>query len=77
MVIKNLSIEVVRRNKKAIIVGLHPGTADSKLSRPFQTKGKEYFSPEFSAKKLVGVIDNKTTDDDGKIFAWDNTVIPY
>ena len=45
--------------------------------RPFQKKNKEYFSPGFSADKLVKVIDTKTVDDNGKIFAWDNTIIPY
>ena len=77
MILKGLSIEQKRLNPNSIVFGLHPGTVDSKLSKPFQKKGKEYFSPEFSAKNLFSVIDNKTTDDDGKIFAWDNTIIPY
>ena len=77
MILKGLSIEQQRLNHESIIFGLHPGTVDSKLSRPFQKKNKEYFSPEFSAKKLVNVIDTKTVDDNGKIFAWDNTIIPY
>ena len=77
MILKGLSIEQQRSNHESIIFGLHPGTVDSKLSRPFQKKNKEYFSPEFSAKKLVNVIDTKTVDDNGKIFAWDNTIIPY
>ena len=77
MLLKGLSIEQQRSNHDSIIFGLHPGTVDSKLSRPFQKKNKEYFSPEFSANKLVNVIDTKTVDDNGKIFAWDNTIIPY
>ena len=77
MILKGLSIEQQRSNHDSIIFGLHPGTVDSKLSRPFQKKNKEYFSPEFSAKKLVNVIDTKTVDDNGKTFAWDNTIIPY
>ena len=77
MILKGLSIEQKRLNPNSIVFGLHPGTVDSKLSKPFQKKGKEYFTPEFSAKKLVKVIDGKTTDDDGKIFAWDDTIIPY
>ena len=77
MILKGLSIEQQRSNHDSIIFGLHPGTVDSKLSRPFQKKNKEYFSPEFSAKKLLKVIDTKTVDDNGKIFAWDNTIIPY
>ncbi|MFT6908297.1 MAG: NAD(P)-dependent dehydrogenase (short-subunit alcohol dehydrogenase family) [Oleiphilaceae bacterium] len=35
MIIKNASIEIGRRNKDAIIVGIHPGTVDSNLSKPF------------------------------------------
>ena len=77
MILKGLSIEQQRSNHNSIIFGLHPGTVNSKLSRPFQKKNKEYFSPEFSAKKLLNVIDTKTVDDNGKIFAWDNTIIPY
>ena len=77
MILKGLSIEQQRSNHDSIIFGLHPGTVDSKLSRPFQKKNKEYFSPEFSAKKLLNVIDTKTVDDNGKIFAWDNQLIPY
>ena len=77
MILKGLSIEQQRSNHDSIIFGLHPGTVDSKLSRPFQKKNKEYFSPEFSANKLMKVIDTKTVDDNGKIFAWDNTIIPY
>ena len=77
MVIKNLSIEVGRRNKKAIIVGLHPGTVDSNLSKPFQSNvadGK-LFSPEYSATKLLTVIDNLTPEQTGKCFAWDSEEI--
>ena len=37
MIIKNIALEIYRRNKKAVIVGLHPGTVDSKLSGPLST----------------------------------------
>ena len=77
MVLKGLSIEQKRSNPDSIIFGLHPGTVDSKLSKPFQKKNKEYFTPEFSAEKLVNVIDAKTVADNGKIFDWDNKIIPY
>ena len=77
MVIKNLSIEVGRRNKKAIIVGLHPGTVDSDLSMPFQKNvadGK-LFTPEYSAAKLLNVIEILTPEQTGKCFAWDSEEI--
>jgi NAD(P)-dependent dehydrogenase (short-subunit alcohol dehydrogenase family) len=76
MILKNLSIEQRRLNPNSIIFGLHPGTVDTPLSQPFQKQGKEYFTPEFAAKKLKYVIESKTTNDNGKIFAWDNKLIP-
>ncbi len=73
MIIKNAAIEIARINKKAIIVGLHPGTVDSELSKPFQDNvpvGK-LFTPEFSAGKLLGVLEQLTPEQTGKFFAWD------
>jgi NAD(P)-dependent dehydrogenase (short-subunit alcohol dehydrogenase family) len=73
MIIKNAAIEVGRRNKQAIVVGLHPGTVDSNLSKPFQgnvADGK-LFTPEYSAKKLLEVLENLSPKQTGKCFAWD------
>ena len=78
MLIKNFSIEVARKNKQAIIVGLHPGTVDSRLSKPFQknVKPEHLFSADYSAKKLLQVIDQLTVKDSGGCFAWDGKKIP-
>ena len=73
MIIKNAAIEVGRRNKQAIIVGLHPGTVDSNLSKPFQgnvADGK-LFTPEYSAGRLLEVLENLSPEQTGKCFAWD------
>jgi len=73
MIIKNASIEVGRRYKQAIVVGLHPGTVNSDLSKPFQSnvpQGK-LFTPQFSAECLLSVIDELLPEDSGKCFAWD------
>lgn len=79
MLLKNLSIEVARSQPKAIILGLHPGTVDSDLSKPFSknVKPEKLFSPGFSAEKLFQVIENSHADDTGSILAWDGQVIPY
>lgn len=77
MVIKNASIELARKYKNTIIVGLHPGTVDTKLSRPFQNNVKNLFTPKYSAKQLLKVINNLDSVDSGKVFAWDGTNIPY
>ncbi|MGB1165229.1 MAG: SDR family NAD(P)-dependent oxidoreductase [Cycloclasticus sp.] len=73
MIIKNAAIEVGRRNKQAIIVGLHPGTVDSDLSKPFQgnVAGGKLFTPEYSAEKLLEVLENLSSEQTGKCFAWD------
>ena len=78
MIIKNASIEMARRYKQAIIVGLHPGTVDSSLSKPFQSHVKEgkLFTPDFAAEKLISVLDGLSPDDSGKCFGWDGQEIP-
>lgn len=77
MIIKNASIEIGRRNKHAIIVGIHPGTVDSNLSKPFQANvpAAKLFTPKYSANKLLDVLENLTPEQTGKCFAWDGEEI--
>ena len=77
MLIKSAAIEVGRRNKQAVVVGLHPGTVDSQLSRPFQTKlaANQLFTATFSAKQLLNVILALTPAQSGRCFAWDGQEI--
>lgn len=77
MIIKNAAIEMSRRNKQAIIVGLHPGTVDSPLSKPFQANVSEgkLFTPEYSAEKLLEVLENMKQEHTGRCFAWDGQEI--
>ena len=66
-----------RSNKQAIIVGLHPGTVDSQLSKPFQENvpDNKVFTPKYAAEKLVNVLANLTPSQTGKCFAWDGKEI--
>lgn len=77
MVIKTCAIEMGRKNKNAIVVGLHPGTVDSPLSKPFQgnVPKEKLFTPEYSAKKLLEVLDKLTPEQSGRCFAWDRKEI--
>jgi len=77
MMIKTLAIEHARRFKHSAVIGLHPGTVDTALSKPFQTnvaKGK-LFDPDFSAARLLDVVEKVTPEETGKIFAWDGQEI--
>ncbi len=78
MLIKTAAIETRRSNKQAVIIGLHPGTVDSQLSKPFQARvaqGK-LFTAARSATYMAGVIDSVDPEDSGKCFAWDGKEIP-
>lgn len=78
MLLRNLAVELARSHPQAVVAGLHPGTVDTGLSRPFQkgvADGK-LFTPEFSAASLMAVLDGLTPADSGGVFAWDGVRIP-
>lgn len=80
MLLKNCSIELKRSNKNAIILGLHPGTVDSNLSKPFQTavKTEKLFTPEFCIQNLIkNVLNQKTPQDSGNIFDFNGLKIEF
>ncbi len=76
-IIKNFSIEVRRSNPNAIFIGLQPGTVKSFLSKPFEknVRPENLFTPEYSATKMLEVIDNLSLEDTGKVYAWDGEEI--
>ncbi len=79
MIIKNAAIETSRKNKKATIIGVHPGTVNSKLSKPFQSNipKNKLFTANYSAQKILDVLYHLKPQDSGKCFAWDGKeVIP-
>lgn len=79
MTLKCLAVEMKRTHKQAIIAGLHPGTVDTPLSEPFQSavSEKQLFTPDYSAKSLLSVINGLTADDSGLCFAWDGQQIDF
>ena len=79
MLIRTSSIELQRRKPDSLCIGLHPGTVDTGLSKPFQSGVREgkLFSPDYAAKRLLAVIDGLAPADSGKVFAWDGKAIPF
>ena len=75
--VRTLAIEHRRRNDRSIVVGLHPGTVDTALSRPFQASvaADQLFSPGRAAVQLLDVIDGLRAVDSGWLFAWDGAEI--
>ncbi len=75
--IRTLAIEMKRVNDRAIVVGLHPGTVDTPLSKPFQTNVApgQLFDPARAAVQLLDVIDDLGVKDSGNVIAWDGATI--
>ena len=78
MLIKCTSIEFARSHKRTVIIGLHPGTVDTGLSKPFQGRLKQgqLFTPDYAVSQLAEVIENSTSAQSGLCMAYDGTVIP-
>lgn len=73
MLLKNAAIEMGRRNPQAIVLGYHPGTVDTPLSKPFQRRvdPAKLFSPATAAGHLFAVLARAESGDSGKVLAWD------
>jgi NAD(P)-dependent dehydrogenase (short-subunit alcohol dehydrogenase family) len=68
--IRTIAIEHARRNPDALVIGLHPGTVDTGLSKPFQKTAKMLITPDQSAAHLLAVIDSRTPEHTGRLFDW-------
>jgi NAD(P)-dependent dehydrogenase (short-subunit alcohol dehydrogenase family) len=77
MILKTLSIEWARSHPKSICVGLHPGTVDTGLSKPFQNgvSSDKLFSPDYSAACMLDVLERLEASESGRVFAYDGTEI--
>ena len=79
MTLKGLSIEHKRRFTDCVIIGLHPGTVDTALSAPYQgnvAEGK-LFTADYSAGKMLDVIDQVQPSDSGNCFDYGGEVIAF
>jgi len=67
MLLKTSAIELNRKHKNVKLISFHPGTTDTKLSRPFQSSVSrdKLFTPDFVATKLMDLM--RKTDVDGEL----------
>ncbi|MEL6495500.1 MAG: SDR family NAD(P)-dependent oxidoreductase [Cyanobacteria bacterium J06623_7] len=79
MFLKTTAIEYSRRCPKTVVVALHPGTTDTRLSQPFQKNVPE--GKLFPVEKTVGLLSQVINDleqkDSGEFFSWDGTLLPW
>jgi NAD(P)-dependent dehydrogenase (short-subunit alcohol dehydrogenase family) len=79
MFLKTTAIEYSRRCPKTIVVALHPGTTDTRLSQPFQKNvpPDKLFPVEHTVNLLSKVIAGLEIKDSGQFFAWDGNQLPW
>lgn len=79
MFLKTIAIEYHRTSPKTIVLALHPGTTDTRLSQPFQRNvpPEKLFPVERTVDQLLTVIDQRTLVDSGQFFSWDGSQLPW
>jgi NAD(P)-dependent dehydrogenase (short-subunit alcohol dehydrogenase family) len=79
MFMKSIALEYRRTCKGAIVVVLHPGTTDTRLSQPFQRNvaPEKLFSVDRCVEQLSKVMAGLTIEDSGEFFSWDGTRLPW
>jgi len=78
MILRGFSTELARAAPDAVCIGLHPGTVDTGLSKPFQANVPDgrLMTAEQSAACLLDVVDSVTPAESGGVFAWDGSRVP-
>lgn len=77
--VRTLSVEMQRRNPRAVVVALHPGTVESALSKPFQRNlpAGQMMTASEAAARLWSVMDGLTASDSGSFVDWKGETIPW
>lgn len=77
--LRTLSNECRFSHPNAAVVALHPGTTDTKLSRPFQRhiESDRLYDPERTAARLLRVLAGLDRGDSGQFFNWNGSNIPW
>jgi NAD(P)-dependent dehydrogenase (short-subunit alcohol dehydrogenase family) len=76
--LRTAAIELAQRHPLALCIGLHPGTVDTPMSRPFQAglPAGQLLDPARSVAHLLAVLDGLTPAQSGRVFAWDGAEVP-
>ncbi len=79
MFMRTTALEYKRTCPNAIVVNLHPGTTDTRLSKPFQKSvpPEKLFSVDRTVRQLLDVIDQLENHQSGEFFSWNGTQIPW
>jgi NAD(P)-dependent dehydrogenase (short-subunit alcohol dehydrogenase family) len=76
MLIKTASIEWARTKPNTALIAIHPGTVNSRLSKPF--RGEQIGRPAHDAvSDMFGVIENLKKEDSGSFISYSGERLPW
>lgn len=75
-ILRSAALELKRRAPEAVALALHPGTIETRLTRPF-ANGKYTASPDECAKDLLAICETAAPHMSGGFFAYDGSMIPW
>jgi NAD(P)-dependent dehydrogenase (short-subunit alcohol dehydrogenase family) len=76
MLIKTAAIELARTQPNTALIALHPGTVNSKLSKPF--RGEQIGrTPDIAVKDMFHVIENIAKEDSGSFLSYNGEKLPW
>jgi NAD(P)-dependent dehydrogenase (short-subunit alcohol dehydrogenase family) len=76
MLVKTASIELARNKPNTALIALHPGTVNSRLSKPF--RGEQIGRPPLdAASDMLKVIEGLTKEDSGCFLSYSGERLPW
>jgi NAD(P)-dependent dehydrogenase (short-subunit alcohol dehydrogenase family) len=76
MLIKTASIELARTKPNVALIAMHPGTVNSRFSKPF--RGEQIGRPPLDAvSDMFTVIENLTIEDSGSFISYSGEKLPW
>jgi NAD(P)-dependent dehydrogenase (short-subunit alcohol dehydrogenase family) len=76
MLIKTAAIELARTQPNTALIALHPGTVNSRLSKPF--RGEQIGrTPDAAVKDMFHVIENVKKEDTGSFLSYKGEKLPW
>ena len=78
MLVKTAAVEYERRAKNVRFLLFHPGTVDTNLSKPFQSKSStKLMQPSEVAMSLIQLMDRSDTDSNIEFIDWEGKKINW
>lgn len=76
MLVKTASVELKRTTPEAIVIAMHPGTVNSKLSKPFggETKGR---AAGVACREMLNTIDGLHPEQSGQFLSYSAELLPW